>query len=558
MRSRFFLLSLLFVPASLLEAQEKVDLSVIHRIKEEAFQRSQVMDNLFYLTDVHGPRLSFSPGYAAAADWAVARLKEWGLSEAHLEEWGDLGRGWSHRRLAVHMLRPAEVSLVGVPKAWCSGTKGPVRGPVVEAPLFSEEVPLQWYDLEKLKGAVKDYVEKHKGKLSGKIVMISPIRKFEPATKPAVQRLAPDDLAGIAKAPEPARVPAFTYPLDRLPSDPKELDVFLDYGPVIVQNEYFDRLTRVEDDLNRFFDEEGVLAVLSTDPRGDGSIIFSESAGSWRTDAPKAPPSIVLAPEHYNRLARLLDKKFGVELEVDLDARFQDTPKGMNIVAEIPGGKKEDEVVMLGAHFDSWHGGTGAADNGAGSAVMLEAMRVLKTLHLEMDRTVRLGLWGGEEQGFLGSLGYIKKHFGDPLTMTLQAEHAKLAAYFNVDNGSGKVRGVYLQGNEMVRPIFEAWLQPFQDLDANTLSIRNTGGTDHLSFDAVGLPGFQFIQDPLDYGSRTHHSNLDVYDHIEAADLMQAAAIVAAFVYQAAVREEMLPRKPLPAPLTKTTASGAP
>jgi Zn-dependent M28 family amino/carboxypeptidase len=213
---------------------------------------------------------------------------------------------------------------------------------------------------------------------------------------------------------------------------------------------------------------------------------------------------------------------------------------------------------MLGAHFDSWHGGTGAADNGAGSAVMLEAMRVLKALHLEMDRTVRLGLWGGEEQGFLGSLGYVKKHFGDPLTMTLQPEHAKLAAYFNVDNGSGKVRGVYLQGNEMVRPIFEAWLQPFQDLDANTLSIRNTGGTDHLSFDAVGLPGFQFIQDPLDYGSRTHHSNLDVYDHIEAADLMQAAAIVAAFVHQAAVREEMLPRKPLPGPLTRTTVSGTP
>jgi hypothetical protein len=549
MTTRLAIVLLAFVPARFLEAQEKVDLAAIHRIKEEAFQRSQLMDHVFYLTDVYGPRLTGSPGYAAAANWAVERLKEWGLSDARLEEWGEFGRGWHYRRLTIRMLEPAEVPLSGIPLAWSSGTEGAVQAYAHQAPLFSEDKPFQWYNLDELTAAVDDYIAKQKGKLRNQVVLISPLRKFEPAEKPASRRLESADLDALARAPEPAPVPPFEYPLEKLPKDEKAVDLLFEYAPAVVQNEYFERIQLVRDKLNRFLTEEGVTAVLATDSRGDGGLIFAEEGGSYAADAPEAPPSIVLAPENYNRLARLLEKQMKVKVEVDLDAALLPPQKGFNVVAEIPGGKKKDEVVMLGAHFDSWHGGTGAADNAAGSAVMLEAMRVLQALRLPMDRTVRLGLWGGEEQGFFGSLGYVKKHFGDPLTMSLRPEHARLAAYFNVDNGSGKIRGVYLQGNDMVRPIFEAWLQPFHDLGATTLTIRNTGGTDHLSFDALGLPGFQFIQDPLDYGSRTHHSNLDVYDHIVSGDLMQAAAIVASFAYHAAARNEMLPRKPLPPPV---------
>jgi len=259
---------------------------------------------------------------------------------------------------------------------------------------------------------------------------------------------------------------------------------------------------------------------------------------------------ISMAPESYDRLCRLVEKKIPVKLELEMEAAFDDTTlDGMDVVAEIPGGAKKDEVVMLGAHLDSWHSGTGATDNAAGSAVVLEAMRILKTLALPMDRTVRLALWTGEEQGILGSRGYVRNHFADLVTMKTLPEHAKLSGYFNIDNGTGKIRGVYLQGNDVMRPIFKAWLAPFEDMGATTISIQDTGGTDHLAFDAVGLPGFQFIQDPLDYSSRTHHSTLDVYDHVQEGDLMQAAAILASFVYDAATRPEMLPRKPMPRPL---------
>jgi Zn-dependent M28 family amino/carboxypeptidase len=236
---------------------------------------------------------------------------------------------------------------------------------------------------------------------------------------------------------------------------------------------------------------------------------------------------------------------------VDLEAKFNDAPEVSNVTAEIPGGKRKDELVMLGAHLDSWTGGTGATDNAAGCAVVMEVVRIFKALDLKLDRTVRLGLWGGEEQGLLGSREYVKQHFGDPETMTLKSEYSKLSGYFNLDNGSGKIRGVYLQNNDAMRPLFEAWLAPFKDLGVTTISIRNTGGTDHLSFDAVGLPAFQFIQDPLEYGTRTHHSNMDVYDHVQASDLMQASAVLASVVYYAATRDAMLPRKPLPKPWSK-------
>lgn len=310
----------------------------------------------------------------------------------------------------------------------------------------------------------------------------------------------------------------------------------------------------------QFFLDEGVAALLEPG-RGDGGTIF---VGDGRIrDARELPvaPQVVVAVEHYNRIARTLAKGVPVTLEMTIQSTFHTTDlNSFNIVAEIPGTDKADEIVMLGAHFDSWHSGTGATDNAAGSAVMMEAARILKASGLKMRRTVRLALWTGEEQGLLGSRAYAKEHFGDKMTMALKPEQAKIAGYFNVDNGTGEIRGVYLQSNEAVAPIFSAWMEPFKNLGMTTLTIRNTGGTDHLAFDEVGLPGFQFIQDPVEYETRTHHSNMDVYDRIQAADMMQNAVIVASFVYQTANRDSMLPRKPLPKPIAPpatTTSAGA-
>ena len=256
-----------------------------------------------------------------------------------------------------------------------------------------------------------------------------------------------------------------------------------------------------------------------------------------------------MAIEHYGRIWRLLQKKIPVRLEMNIENKFYDDDlNSFNIIGEIPGTDKADELVMLGAHFDSWHTGTGATDNAAGSGVMLEAMRILKATGLRMRRTVRLALWTGEEEGLLGSRAYVTQHFADRTDMKLKTEHGKLTGYFNVDNGTGAIRGVYSQGNEGIAPIFQTWMQPLKSLGMTTLSIRSTGGTDHLSFDGVGLPGFQFIQDPIEYNARTHHSNMDVYERIQAPDMMKNAAIVASFVYLAANRDDKLPRKPLPPP----------
>jgi Zn-dependent M28 family amino/carboxypeptidase len=258
---------------------------------------------------------------------------------------------------------------------------------------------------------------------------------------------------------------------------------------------------------------------------------------------------VALTAEHYDRIARMIERKQPVRLEFDIQSRLIDDSKdSYNVTAELPGTDKKDQLIMIGAHLDSWSFGEGATDNAAGCAVMMEVMRLLKTLDLKMQRTVRIALWGGEEEGLLGSKAYVADHFAAPADMKLKSEHQKVSGYFNFDNGTGKIRGVYLQGNDMMRPVFEAWLAPFKDLGATTVTIRNTSGTDHLSFDAVGLPGFQFIQDPIEYGTRTHHSNMDVYDRLQASDLAQASAIVTSVVYHAAMRDDMLPRKPLPKP----------
>ena len=541
-----------FVAALPIAAQEKVDLATIHRIKDEAFNNSKVMDHLFYLTDVNGPRLTNSPGQRAAADWAVKSLKSWGIDGARLEKWGTFGRGWSLSRFAMSLKAPAYAPLPGIPLAWSAGTKGAVSGDAVFAPLFTAQEldRSENRDPAKFAARIQKYAAENKGKLRGKFVLLTEAREMALPTEAASTRLDDKGLAEIQVAPVPYVAPRVEWPILSLPDDPKKRQQLLGAVPFEVGVELWERRRRTRDRLNAFLKEEGVLAVLSGDNRGTGGIVFAEAGGSYESGAPIPPPMISMPPEAYDRLCRLVDKKIPVKLELDMEAAFDDSsPDGMDVVAEIPGGAKKDEVVMLGAHLDSWHSGTGATDNAAGTAVVLEAMRILKTLGLPMDRTVRLALWTGEEQGIMGSRGYVKNHFADLVTMKTLPEHAKLSGYFNLDNGTGKIRGVYLQGNDMMRPIFAAWLAPFEDMGAKTISIQDTGGTDHLPFDAVGLPGFQFIQDPLDYGSRTHHSNLDVYDHVQEGDLMQAAAIMASFVYDAATRPDMLPRKPLPKPL---------
>jgi len=544
-------LSCLLLAAAPLARAQEVDLDVVHRIKHEAFQGSKVMDHLFYLTDVHGPRLTNSPGYRGAAEWAAATLREWGLANAGLEPWGEFGRGWSLDHFEAHLLAPSYAPLSGIPLAWSGPTDGPVSGPLVRAPLFEREEAKRFRGIDELNEAIDAYIEAHRGKLGGRIVLLSPEPDLSPPTESDSTRLDAARLAELAEAPTPIPEPAWDWPNVKIPSDPEERKAWFAHAPVEVQKAVWSLRDKARARLARFLKEEGALGALAADSRGSGALLFAEQVGPlWEKDAPIPPPFVVLAPEQYGRIVRLVTHEIPVKVELNVSVSFQDDDlTGYNVVAEIPGGAKRDEVIMVGGHLDSWHAGTGATDNAAGCAVALEAVRILKTLGLKLDRTVRVALWGGEEQGLFGSRGYVRRHFGDPVTMELQPEHETFSGYFNLDNGGGKIRGVYLQENDMMRPVFSAWLAPFEDLGVGTISIRDTFGTDHLSFDAVGLPGFQFIQDPLDYESRTHHSNIDVYDHVVPADLMQASAVMASVLYDAANRKDKLPRKPLPRPL---------
>jgi hypothetical protein len=384
---------------------------------------------------------------------------------------------------------------------------------------------------------------KYRGKLTGKILLVGDDPDIKMSTEPLAERLSDKQLADIEN---------FPIPSERVNPQFRE----------------FAQRARFQRQLNKFYEDEKVLAVIDHS-RGaiQGGTVFVQQGGSYKVGQTVGTPQITLAGEHWSRIARILAAKKDVELELNIKNTFYDTPDAMNqndTIAEIAGTDKKDEVVMLGAHLDSWHTGTGATDNGAGSIVMMEAVRILKALDIKPRRTIRIGLWTGEEEGLLGSEWYVEHHFGarpeskdperkgDPSVrnrtygpMTIKPEQAKVSVYFNVDNGSGKIRGVFLQENAMVQPIFDAWMKPFHDLGMSTLAMRNTGGTDHLSFDAVGIPGFQFIQDPLEYDTRTHHSNMDVYDRLQPEDLKQMAVIVASFVYMAAQRDQMFPRKPI-------------
>lgn len=488
------------------QVADPVDLEAIQRLKEEGFERSQVMDTAWWLTEVHGPRLTNSPQMRAAADWAAKRLSEWGLANVKQEPWGqEFGRGWSNERTVVQVVKPTPWPVLAYARAWTPGTGGPVTADLVLAPMATEA----------------DF-DKYRGKLKGRIVLLQEAREVEPLWAAPARRFTPQQLEEMREQPV---------------APPRPQGNFAQAQAFAAKR-------------NAFLVAEGVRAVLEPgNGRGDSGSVLTGGGGSRNPKDPPAPTQLSVATEHYNRLARLVARGQAVTMELDVRNTFHDADLGMfNIVAEIPGTDKADEVVMLGAHFDSWHAGTGAVDNASGSSVMMEAMRILKQSGVRLRRTVRLALWTGEEQGLLGSRAYVKAHFGDPETMELTPEHAKLAAYFNMDNGTGAYRGVYLQGNEAVAPIFRAWMAPFENIGMTDLTIRNTGGTDHLAYHAVGLPGFQFIQDPVQYSSRTHHSNLDVYDQLIAGDLMKNAVITASFVYHAANREQMLPRRALPKP----------
>jgi carboxypeptidase Q len=481
------------------------DIAAISKFEEEGLQHSHVMETMGYLTDVYGPRLTNSPNIREAGDYAVKTLGSWGLANVREEPWGPFGRGWSNELFEANEIAPRHFPLIAYPKAWTLGTSGAVTAEVVYAKLEKDE----------------DF-DAFRGKLKGKFVMTAPLRAVEAQFEGQGHRYTDQELADRAQPP-PTQAPPDRAARDRF----------------LAQQLFNQKLLK-------FLTEEGAAAWLEPSPH-DGGTITVLGGGSRDPKVPLVLPRVAVAIEHYGRIFRTLEKHIPVTLAVNIVNKFYDENlDSFNIVAEIPGTDKANEVVMLGAHFDSWDSGTGATDNAAGSAVIMEAMRILKTAGLKMRRTVRLALWTGEEQGLLGSRAYVREHFADRESLQRKPDYAKVSGYFNVDNGTGKIRGIYLQGNEVVRPIFEKWMEPFKSMGMTTLSIRGTGGTDHAAFDEVGLPGFQFIQDPVEYESRTHHTNMDVYERIQEADLKQVAVIVASFVYMTANADEQLPRKLLP------------
>lgn len=553
----------------------------LDKIKDEGMNRSQVMQTLSYMTDVIGPRLTGSPGMKRANEWTRDTLAKWGLENANLEPWGPFGRGWTLKRFYAMVDGPTAFPLIAYPKAWSPGTDTLAVAPTVSVkkgqkmPILTSPASTAYTgEVVRFTATKEADLEQYRGKLKGKIVLLGSIRELKAHWAPEAKRATDKELLDLADAQDPALIPR---------SQPGGQNNF-------AQQMQFSN-TRM-----RFLANEGA-AILIDAGRGDGGTIFVQQATAVQPAPPtdgaqSGPPArlydkgtnipiqISASAEHFNRIARMIDAGEKVTMTVDLAVEYQDQdPMAYNTIAEIPGTDLKDEIVMLGGHLDSWQAATGATDNGAGCAVMMEAVRIIKALGLKPRRTIRIALWSGEEQGLLGSRAYVRKHFayrGDqnaslfggfgggqsagPQPLTKLPDYDKLSAYFNIDNGTGKIRGIYMQGNNNVRPIFRTWLSYFKDpkwwkadfdatkdtsMAANTLTIANTGGTDHLAFDAVGLPGFQFIQDEIEYGSRTHHSSMDVFDRIQADDMKQMSIIVAAFVYQTAMMDEKMPRKPV-------------
>ena len=505
--SILLLICAVFIPA-LLRAQssETLDTATLGRIRQEALQHSRVPWIAHQLTDVAGPRLTNSPGWHHAAEFVTQTLKSWGFSNVAIEPWGEFGYGWTAEKTSLSMRTPYYSPLIAYSVPWSGSTHGPVSAPA----FLMEEMDSAW-------------IAGHLTQMKGKILLIPAQDTTDPPRFHAdAERLSDSALTALGD----------TYMLTK-----QELAGIIPY---------FTRMMVIQ----KMILNSGALGLLTNNGGRDGTVFVQSFIGYRKKDQPEMP-ALEVAREDALRLERLLRDGLPVTVEIESDTKLYDQDlTGHNVVAEIPGTDPtlKAEIVMLGGHLDSWTAGTGATDNGSGCIVALEAVRILKTLGIQPKRTIRIALWDGEEEGLLGSFGYVKSHFGDPKDMKLKAEAGKISAYYNLDNGTGKIRGIFAQGNDKAADIFRQWFVPFQDLGASTVTLHNTGSTDHLGFDAVGIPGFQFIQDPIDYESRTHHSNEDNYDHLVMEDMEQAAAIMASFVYNTAMRPKLIPRKPLPKP----------
>ena len=530
-------------------ATENIDLTMYAKIRDEGLKHSHVMQFAGALTDGIGPRLTGSPNMAKANAWTRDTLTAIGLENAHLEDWGEFGMGWQQVNTWARMVFPDLGPLWLQAAPWSPPTKGPLMGEVV------------YLDIQNISD-----LDKYKGKLNGKIVLFGAKRPTPDLTEPLFKRYTADQLKEMETYEDGTNV-AGAPPADRQRMMAERL-----------------RTAQLRQAALKVLAEEGVSAIITPTrdaPNGGGTgIIFDDNGanlvrGAQTKETAVTIPNAVMMIEHYNRLVRLLENHVPVTLELNIDTKFTgDHEHGFDTVAEIPGTdpRLKDQVVMVGGHLDSWISGTGATDNGAGSVVAMEAVRILKAIGVKPKRTIRIALWSGEEEGLFGSQGYVKQHFGtfaelkdaDPNTpafmrpkgaLTTTPEWETLDAYYNLDNGTGRIRGVYTQENSAIAPIFKQWIAPLKDLGVSTISYRNTGGTDHLSFDAVGLPGFQFIQDPMDYGTRTHHSDMDTYDRLHPFDLEQAAVVEAIFLYNTSEREAMMPRKPFPHPENEKRAT---
>jgi hypothetical protein len=542
--------------------REKVDTTAVARIKDEGLKNSHVMEILSTLSDVYGPRLGWSPEFRRAADWAGKELKGWGLQNVHYQHWAPLGKGWTLKNFYAMVRTPVPFPVIAYPAAWSPG-------------IDETEADVVYLDVKK----VEDF-DVFKGKLKGKYVLLSPPVELKPHFEPQGLRLADSVLLKMANADfQPGRRGG-RRGFGRVPTLDSMFVVMRQFAPDVDSATVIQRWQEMQVNPRKleFAQKEGAVAAI-TEGRGDGGTLLVQSAtvpqspdipfnqrvSPYDPKAPEIIPQVVFATEHYNRIVRMLRMGEKVKLDMNLEVATTKADSGFNIIGEIPGTDLKDEIVMIGAHFDSWHSGTGATDNGTGSAACMEAMRILETVMkssgLKPRRTIRIGLWGSEEEGLIGSREYVSAVFGkreaDPGggfpggggggELKTTPEYDKLSVYLNHDNGSGRVRGIYLQGNEAARPIFRSWLTAYGDPTAQTITIQNTGGTDHQSFDGIGLPGFQFIQDPLEYDSRTHHYNMDVYDRAQEPDMKQAATIIAVFAYTAANRDAKFPRKPVPA-----------
>lgn len=502
---------------------QPLDHATLAAIRDEGLRRPQVMEHVGWLADVYGPRVTGTPAIEDAGRWASRTLESWGLSDVRTERFS-FGHGWSLKRFHAHMVAPQVMPLIGFPRSWSSSTDGTVTADVVRVDIRTPE------DLDR-----------YRGTLDGKIVLTQPERDVPMLTGDVVLRMSEEQLADASRT----QVPAASTPQRRVGGG----------------REFANRV-------QRFYREEGVVALLDRGSDGvvvgagsglpyetqrtDGGTIFVGSGGPRGETAGSQVPAVTLAVEHYNRMVRILDKGLDVRVELHVETEFhpeadaQGDMNAFNLLAEIPGTDLADEVVMIGAHFDTTHAGTGATDNATGVAAMMEVMRILQTVGARPRRTIRLALWGGEEQGLLGSRDYVRRHFGTP--DDLLPAHETLSAYYNIDNGAGRLRGIWLQENTAAGAVFGEWIDSMRDLGVTTLGPRSVSGTDHVPFDALGLPAFQFIQDRLEYNSRTHHSNMDVVDRVQRDDAVQMAVVAAIFTYNTAMRDERIPRKPAPQP----------